>query len=133
MRAVGLTVDPALIETAERYAVDEGNRAFANLLERRTPTAVIAGNDMIAIGCYAALRSRGARCPADVSVVGFNDMPLSGFLDPPLTTVAIPQYDIGACAAELILGLMAERGEPVHRLLPTELMVRGSTGPPPAA
>jgi LacI family transcriptional regulator len=133
MRAAGLTADPALVETAERYAVDEGNRAFATLLERCTPTAVIAGNDMIAIGCYAALRSRGARCPADVSVVGFNDMLLSSFLDPPLTTVAIPQYDIGASAAELILGRIAERGEPVHRLLPTELVVRGSTGPPPAS
>lgn len=133
MGAAGLIADPALIATAERYAVDEGNRAFASLLERRAPTAVIAGNDMIAIGCYAALRSRGARCPTDVSVVGFNDMPLSGFLDPPLTTVAIPQYDIGASAAELILGRIAERGEPAHRLLPTELVVRESTGPPPAA
>ncbi len=129
MRAVGLTPEPALIETADRYAVDEGHRAFANLLERRTPTAVIAGNDMIAIGCYAALRSRGARCPADMSVVGFNDMPLSGFLDPPLTTVAIPQYAIGASAAELVLGRIAAAGVPVHRLLPTELVVRGSTGP----
>ena len=131
MRAAGLTVDPELVETAERYAVDEGNRAFARLLERRAPTAVIAGNDMIAIGCYAALRSRGARCPGDVSVIGFNDMLLSGFLDPPLTTVAIPQYDIGVCAAELILRLMADDGEPAHRLLPTELVVRGSTAPPP--
>jgi LacI family transcriptional regulator len=133
MRAAGFTVDPMLVETAERYAVDEGDRAFTRLLERRTPTAVIAGNDMIAIGCYAALRSRGARCPADVSVVGFNDMLLSSFLDPPLTTVAIPQYDIGVCAAELILRLMADDGEPAHRLLPTELVVRGSTAPPPAS
>ena len=127
MRAAGLSADPELVETADRYAVDEGNRACTRLLERRTPTAVIAGNDMIAIGCYAALRSRGARCPADVSVVGFNDMLLAGFLDPPLTTVAIPQYDIGASAAELILGRIEDGGEPAHRLLPTELVVRGST------
>jgi LacI family transcriptional regulator len=112
MRAAGLTADE-LVVTAERYAVDEGDHAFTRLLERRAPTAVIAGNDMIAIG--------------------FNDMLLSGFLDPPLTTVAIPQYDIGAAAAELILGRIADGGvEPVHRLLPTELVTRGSTAAPPA-
>jgi LacI family transcriptional regulator len=59
-----------------------------------------------------------------VSVVGFNDMPLSGFLDPPLTAVAIPQYDIGASAAELILGRIADDREPIPRVLPTELVVR---------
>jgi LacI family transcriptional regulator len=133
MRAEGLAADPDLTETADRYTADAGESAANKLLERRTPTAIVAGNDMIAIGCYAALRGRGLRCPADVSVVGFNDMLLSGFLDPPLTTVAIPQYEIGVAAAELILSRIAERGEPVHRLLPTELVVRGSTGPPPAA
>ena len=102
-------------------------RAFAALMERRSPTAVIAGNDMIAIGCYAALRGRGLNCPSDVSVVGFNDMPLSGFLDPPLTTVAIPQYDIGAAAAEMVLRRIGGHDQPEHRLLPTELMGRGST------
>ena len=125
LRAAGLTAD--LVVTAQRYGVDEGQRAFAALLERRSPTAVIAGNDMIAIGCYAALRSRGLNCPSDVSVVGFNDMPLSGFLDPPLTTVAIPQYDIGAAAAEMVLRRIGGDDQPEHRLLPTELVVRGST------
>lgn len=129
-KAAGLPADPALIETADRYAVDEGHRAFGHLLDRRAPTAVIAGNDMIALGCYTALRERGLRCPDDVSVVGFNDMPLSGFLDPALTTVAIPQSDIGSAAAQLVLELIAG-GSPVHRLLPVGLVVRGSTGPPP--
>ena len=130
MAAAGIAADPDLIETADRYAVDEGARAFGRLLDRHIPTAVIAGNDMIAIGCYSALRERGLRCPEDVSVVGFNDMPLSGFLDPALTTVAIPQNDIGAAAAQLILGMIND-GRPAHRLLPVALVVRGSTGPPP--
>lgn len=129
MTAAGLAADPDLIETADRYAVDEGHRAFSRLLDRRTPTAVVAGNDMIAIGCYSALRARGFRCPADVSVIGFNDMPLSGFLDPALTTVAIPQYDIGVSAAQLVLGLITD-GPPEHRLLPVALEVRASTAPP---
>ena len=130
VRAAGLADDGELVETAERYAVEEGQRAFARLLERRRPTAVIAGNDLIAVGCYAALRSSELRCPADVSVVGFNDMPLSGFLNPPLTTVAIPQYEIGVSAAELVLLRINDAAEPRARLLPTELVTRGSTAPP---
>jgi LacI family transcriptional regulator len=94
LRAAGLTAD--LVVTAQRYGVDEDQRAFAALLERRSPTAVIAGN-------------------------------LSGFLDPPLTTVAIPQYDIGATAAEMVLRQIGGNDKPEHRLLSTELAVRGST------
>jgi LacI family transcriptional regulator len=128
MRDAGLTIDPGLVTAAERYAADEGEIAFADMLSKRSPTAVIAGNDMIAIGCYAALRRHGLRCPTDVSVIGFNNMPLSGFFDPPLTTVAIPQYEIGAAAAEVVLHrIAADSSEPEHRLLPTELVLRGST------
>jgi LacI family transcriptional regulator len=93
-------------------------------------TAIAAGNDLIALGCLQALRSAGLACPNDVSLVGHNDTPLMDSLDPPLTTVAIPQREIGARAAELLLARVA--GEEVARepvLLPTELIVRGSTGP----
>jgi LacI family transcriptional regulator len=131
VRSTGLADDGELVETADRYAVQEGERALGRLLERRRPTAVIAGNDLIAVGCYAALRKRGLNCPAEVSVVGFNDMPLAGFLDPPLTTVAIPQYEIGVTAAELVLARMNDgAAEPQARLLPTELVTRESTAPP---
>lgn len=130
MGAAGLSVKPELVVAASRYAADEGRDAFTRLLDRHVPTAVIAGNDMIAIGCYAALRHRGLRCPTDVSVVGFNDMPLAGFLDPPLTTVAIPQHEIGAAAAELMLDLIAG-GPPAQRVLAVEFIRRGSTARPP--
>ena len=130
MRNAGLSVDAGLVTAAERYTADEGEAAFAGILHRRLPTAVVAGNDMIAIGCYAALRRRELRCPTDVSVIGYNDMPLSGFFDPPLTTIAIPQYDIGAAAAELVLRRIGDgRSEPERRLLPTALILRGSTAP----
>ncbi|MDF2825400.1 MAG: LacI family transcription regulator [Mycobacterium sp.] len=129
MAAAGVPADPHLIATADRYAVDEGRDAFGALLDRHAPTAVIAGNDMIALGCYSALRARELRCPHDVSVVGFNDMPLSGFLDPALTTVSIPQNDIGAAAAQLVLDLIAGAA-PQHRLLPVGLVVRSSTAAP---
>jgi len=132
VRDAGLDPRDCPVVEAGRYAAEEGERAAARLFDAHAPTAVIAGNDMIAVGCYAELRRRGLRCPDDVSVIGVNDMPLAGFLDPPLTTVAIPQYDIGAAAAELVLGRITHRDRaPVSRILPTRLVVRGSTAAPP--
>ena len=61
------------------------------------------GNDLLALGCYDVLAERGLRCPDDVSVVGFNDMPFADRFDPPLTTVRIPHREIGAAAADLLL------------------------------
>ena len=119
----------------EAFTTAAGERATARLLrERRDVTAIVAGNDMIALGCYTALADAGLRCPDDVSVVGHNDMPLVASLQPPLTTVAIPQHAIGSAAAAMLLERLEDGVEtdPVeHRLLPTALVVRGSTAPPP--
>lgn len=105
--------------------------AQALLTERPEITAVVAGNDLIAIGIIAAADERGRRCPADISVVGFNDMLLAGRLRPPLTTIRIPQYDLGARAAELLMALVADPGRsPETVLISGELVVRGSTAPP---
>lgn len=94
-------------------------------------TGVVAGNDLVAIGIIAAAAERGRECPGDISVVGFNDMLLAGRLQPPLTTIRIPQYDVGARAAELLMALVAEPGRnPETVLISGELIVRGSTAPP---
>jgi LacI family transcriptional regulator len=85
---------------------------------------------MLAVGVYEGLEARGLRCPEDVSVAGHNDMPLVDKLAPPLTTVAIPQYEIGVEAARLLLARLAGEARPQRRLLPTTLVVRGSTAPP---
>lgn len=118
----------------ETSAFDEaaGYAAAQSLLtEHPDVTAVIAGNDLIAIGIIAAADERGRRCPADISVVGFNDMLLAGRLRPPLTTIRIPQYDLGARAAELLMALVADPGRtPETVLISGELIVRGSTAPP---
>ena len=66
-------------------------------------TAIVAANDLLAIGCYDALEARGLRCPDDISIVGFNDMPFVDRLRPPLTTVRVPQREIGTVAADLML------------------------------
>jgi LacI family transcriptional regulator len=93
-------------------------------------TAIVAGNDLIALGCLAALGSAGLACPEDVSLVGHNDMPLVDGLQPPLTTVAIPRGEIGTRAAELLLsGLQGAELAPEPVLLPTELIVRGPPAP----
>ncbi|MFI6284904.1 LacI family DNA-binding transcriptional regulator [Streptomyces sp. NPDC051018] len=94
-------------------------------------TAVMAGNDMLALGCYDVLSERGLSCPDDLSLVGFNDMPFIDKFTPPLTTVHIPNADIGAEAATMLLDAVeAGRVTPTKVVtLPVEFVVRGSTGP----
>ena len=94
-------------------------------------TAIVAGNDLMALGCYDGLAARGMVCPRDMSVVGFNDMPFSERFAPPLTTIGIPQYEMGAAAAELLLERLQDSGAGVREVtLPPQLVVRGSTARP---
>jgi LacI family transcriptional regulator len=132
MNALGLEVDPALIVSAEGFSEREGARCCRELLASGHGfTAVFAGNDLMALGCLDALRDAGLRCPQDVSVVGVNDMDWSDRFSPPLTTVRSPHYDLGVAAADLLLELLEAPLTPPRRVvLPTELVVRGSTAPP---
>ena len=132
MAACGLPVDPSLVVFAGRFSLAEGQRCCRELLELpERCTAVAAGNDMLALGCYAALDAAGLTCPQDLSVVGFNDMPLAGRLQPPLTTISIPETDLGRLAAECLISLIEDPDQPaVHLLVPVSLVVRGSTAPP---
>ncbi|NMB11003.1 MAG: LacI family transcriptional regulator [Firmicutes bacterium] len=94
------------------------------------PTAIFAVNDMVAIGVIMALRDYGLRVPEDVAVVGFDDVPLASFIQPRLTTVAQPKYDLGRLAAERLMLQIADTGEPKRKIiLPTRLVVRESTQP----
>jgi LacI family transcriptional regulator len=120
-----------VVRHARAYTVAAGRAAAGRLLAARGDlTAILAGNDMLALGVYEALADAGLRCPADVSVVGHNDMPMVDKLEPPLTTVAIPQYDIGVAAARLLLDHLGRPRPPERVLLPTRLVVRRSTAPP---
>ncbi len=132
MAAGGLPVDPALVIYARAYSVEEGERCCAALLAGGAGcTAVAAANDMLGVGCYAALETAGLACPQDISVVGFNDMPFIDRLRPPMTTIGFPHYQVGTEAGRLILERIAMNGEPdkIHFLAP-RLIVRGSTAPP---
>jgi hypothetical protein len=131
MQARGLEPAPELIRFTDHFVESEGMRAFKELMNRNGEfTAVFAGNDLLALGCYDVLAAENVRCPADVSIVGFNDIPFVDKLRPPLTTVRIPHYEIGLRAAELILERLRDpTAHPNTVLLPPELVVRGSTAP----
>ena len=97
------------------------------------PTAIFAHSDAMAIGAIAAARKAGLECPEDISIIGYNDAPLVDHLDPPLTTIRFPGDQIGRFAADLAIALIAEPPPVVASMsFPPELVVRSSTGPPPA-
>ena len=126
-----------LVRHGAGFTIEAGRALTSELLGSeagRTVTAVLAGNDMIALGCLEAFADAGIRCPQDISLVGHNDMPLVDRVQPPLTTVSIPQRDIGAQAAAMLLARLGggDGGGPEQRLLPTHLVVRASTAPPRA-
>jgi LacI family transcriptional regulator len=126
--------DPRCVQTAPLFAVEEGRQACDELLERCPElTAIFAANDLLAVGCLRAVRARGLRVPDDISLVGFNDMPLVDLLDPPLTTVRVPQYDMGFQAGQLLLARLATpavSAAPAAVELPGSLIVRRSTAAP---
>lgn len=113
------------------FSVEGGGRALDRLWEAKPkPRAVFATDDILAIGLIQAAKARGLRVPEDVAVVGFNDSAAAPWLDPPLTTVRIPIYEMGRTAASLLIDLM--QGRPVKSVvLPAELAVRRSCGAPP--
>ena len=133
MAASGLPVDPGMVVFARSFSRDEGLRCCRELLgSPERCTAVAAGNDMLALGCYAALDEAGLSCPGDMSLVGFNDMPFIDLLRPPLTTVRFPHYQVGTEAAQLLLERIGGHNGPVKILyLAPEFVVRGSAGPVP--
>ena len=129
MNSHGLTAGADVIY-ATGYTVEEGLRCGRELLEATSDlTALVAANDMLAIGCYGALDELGLRCPEDVSVIGFNDMPFVDRLRPPLSTVRFPHTQVGTEAARLLIErIETGEGSPVKILyLAPELVARGST------
>lgn len=117
---------------ADSLTVRAGEVTMNRVLESgEVPTAVVAGNDLIALGVLRALRAHNLRCPEDVSVVGFNDMPFAEDIHPPLTTVRVPMEAMGSRAARLILeAIDSNQLDKQTVMLPVSLVVRDSTAPP---
>ncbi len=129
VKSEGLDADAALIAETTAFSEDEGLRACAQLISKNPGfTAIVAANDLIALGAYEAIADAGLKCPDDISVTGFNDMPFVDRLTPPLTTVRIPHYELGREAGRRLVDLIETPDSPARATtLQPELIVRGST------
>lgn len=126
----GVRVDTISDPSTALPTIDEGRRLMEWLLAGRgqdPPTGVFVHNDTMAVGAVAAMRAAGLRCPADISIVGYNNVPLTGYLDPPLTTVDLPAYELGRQAADTVIGILEGKATPRWATLPPRLVVRAST------
>jgi DNA-binding LacI/PurR family transcriptional regulator len=112
--------------------LDASAAAARQLVEEAGVTALFCFNDRLAVGAYRGLRQRGLRVPSDVSVIGFDDHEfVADFADPPLTTVALPHYEMGEWAVSTLVDLInGEGGEPGIQPMPCRLVVRASVAPP---
>jgi len=120
-----LEVADGVWDAADGSRMAEGLLALAD-----PPTAIMCGNDLLALGAMRAVRNRGLRIPDDVAVTGFNDFEFAEFADPPLTTVRVPGYELGRLGAESLIGRLAgavPAAAGVRLTLPVELQLRGST------
>ena len=119
---------PFIIE--ENFKVDGGESAAEKILSlSEPPTAIIASNDLMAIGTIRKLKEKGYSIPDDFSVVGFNDIMLSSFVDPPLTTINVPRYRMGQIAWNLLYKLISDRDKMgSEQTVDAMLVVRGTTG-----
>lgn len=129
LEAAGIPADPALVVEGN-FDAASGRAAMSGLLAAAPDvTAAFVASDIVAFGALRALREAGRRVPADVSVVGFDDIPLARHFDPPLTTIRLPARDLGAAAGRALVERLAGRAGSARTLLPTELIVRDSTAP----
>jgi LacI family xylobiose transport system transcriptional regulator len=130
MNSAGLTVDPALVRFGD-FHVDGGRRIAAELLGRdEPPTAIFAGSDLQALGALEAARARGMRVPEDLSLVGYDDVPIAQWSSPSLTTVHQPLQRMAEEAGRLLLRIRDGGDAAGSRMdLATHLVVRNSTAP----
>ena len=130
LRAHGLSVSRQLVRIADAKQQGGYQRAIDLMTERPSITALFVANNLMTLGALSAIRERGMKIPDDISVVGFDDMPWATLLEPPLTAVAQPTYELGQRAAELLLERLKQPQKPAAQIeLKTSLIVRGSTRP----
>jgi DNA-binding LacI/PurR family transcriptional regulator len=129
LRDAGVAEDPKLVEHASGWGLESGRAAATRLLERGAAfTALFAHSDLIALGAIRQLRDGGLRVPDDVSVVGYDDLPVADYVEPALTTVHQPMREVGALAAGFVLDQLAGGSAPAleAHLLPAVLVARQS-------
>ena len=134
VQEAGLPRVPGYIQATEAGYYEGGQLATAQILALPTPpTAILAANDQMALGAIHAAWRRGVHVPDELSVVGFDDVAMAGYMVPSLTTVRQPIAEMGRRATEVLIDLLERRGDPLQvadRLLQPELVIRDSTAPP---
>ncbi|NKB21176.1 MAG: substrate-binding domain-containing protein [Alphaproteobacteria bacterium] len=132
MREFGVEVDQDLFAVADAFNEEDGKKCCSELLSKgKGFTALVTGSDLIAAGCYQALKERGIRCPEDISITGYNDIPLSAHLQPSLTTIRTPRYETGAEAAKMMLERLNNPDtSPRWVKFPPSLLIRESAASP---
>ncbi len=132
LERAGIPADPALVYSGD-FLFHGALVAATGMLDLADPpTAIFAGSDMQAMGVYEAARQHRRRIPDDLSVVGFDDLPMSGWVSPPLTTIIQPLAQMAAMATRTVLALLDGRADTSSNRveLTTSLVVRASTAPP---
>jgi len=127
----GLACDPTLIMNGN-WSATSGYQATRQMIEAGRPfSAIFAQNDQMAVGAIRALRENGRRVPGDVSVIGFDDIPLASYFDPPLTTLRQPLEELGRQAARLLIETIHNPGrQPEQVLIHAQMVERASCRPP---
>ncbi|TCR70462.1 LacI family transcriptional regulator [Bosea sp. BK604] len=130
----GIELQDAPCQDTLAYTREEGAAATHRLLDASPNlTAIASANDLLALGAYDALRERGLSCPADISIIGHNDMPMLDLVSPALTTVRISHKQMGRQAGQLLQAAIENNDSPPHNVvLPSQLVVRASTASPRA-
>ena len=128
----GLAIDGHNVRLIECPSTENGGEAGFQAIwkNRRHPTAIVAMSDIIAIGAMKAAQAGDVRMPEELSIVGFDDIPLAGLIHPTLTTVTQPLNRKGSLAAKLLVQTINGITDPVHHLLPTKLVIRDSVASP---
>jgi LacI family transcriptional regulator len=125
----GLEYDERLVRFGD-FDLESGYLQMISLLDEAPhPEAVFVASDVVAFGAMAAIRERGLQIPKDIALVGFDDVPLARYVDPPLTTVHLPTVELARRSSEMLIELIAgKHPEPCQVLLETDLVVRESCG-----
>ena len=125
-----IAFDPELVLPGNWEPSAGYNGTLALLGLKNPPDGIFCANDMMAMGCYDALRERGLRIPEDVAVVGFDDREIAQYMRPPLTTLVLPQYEMGAIAAEMLLDMSGGLKSHYDQIkVECEMIERQSVGP----
>ncbi|NPV52238.1 MAG: LacI family DNA-binding transcriptional regulator [Firmicutes bacterium] len=134
MSRYGLKIDERLI-VAKDWTLRGGFQAMNTMLRIKSrPTAIVACNDIVAVGALKSIRRKGLKCPEDISVVGIDDIVLASLITPALTTIALPRNQIGEVATKMVIKRLRHKGphsqKPYTVIFRPNLVIRDSTGPP---